>query len=345
VDTDLGHYEVAIDMGNRNTSHTQVAELIGRGKRVLDVGCWTGDLGRLLLTRGNTVSGLEIDAAAAERAAADFEVVVADLNVAPASEHFEAGSFDVVVFADVLEHLMDPVQVLVDATKLLAPDGKIVISVPNVGHGSVRLALLQGRWNYTATGLLDATHIRFFNRENLLSTFGEAGLVVEDLRGTIADPLDVEVVVDSDRLPPTVVEWVRHQRDALVYQFVAAARLPRDDDPVTAAEVPLVPAAPEESVRRRDKYTQRARLDREERQERLNVRDHIIGLEAATATAQAEVAKIARQLKGAQSRLDRKNARIKELSDELRGREHPVDDRQHGGLRDTLSKLRGGPEQ
>ncbi len=346
MEGDTSHYEVEIDLGNRNTSHSLVADLVGRGKRVLDVGCWTGDLGRVLIKRGCQVSGLEIDEEAAEKARADLEtVVVADLEEAPTSEHFPAGSFDVVVFADVLEHLRDPVGVLRDAASLLTPDGKIVISVPNVTHGSVRLALLQGRWTYTDTGLLDATHIRFFNRAGVLEMFTAAGLIVEELRGSTADPLDVEVVVDADRLPPSVIEWVRHQRDAMVYQFVVSARVAPAGEVAVTTDVPLEPAVPEESIRFRDKFTARSEAELEARQQQLNYRDHILGLEAAAATAQSRAARAERQLKGAQKRLERKNARIKELLAEVSMLQRDLGQRRPAGVRSALGRLRRGPGQ
>ena len=345
MDSDLSHYEVDIDLGNPNTSHALVADLVGRGKRVLDVGCWTGDLGRALIARGCRVSGLEVDEDAAEKARADLEtVVVADLDTAPTSQHFPAGSFDAVVFADVLEHLRDPVAVLADAATLLGPDGKIVISVPNITHGSVRLALLQGRWVYTDTGLLDATHIRFFNRSGVLEMFAAAGLVVDELSGSIADPLNVEVVVDADRLPPTVIEWVRHQRDAMVYQFIASAHIALPGEVLTPGETPLVPPVAEETVRIRDKYTARSDADLESRQQQLNTRDHIIGLEAAAATAQSRVARAEQQLKGAQKRLERKNQRIKELADQVARLQRELDERPDS-VRGALGKLRRGHDQ
>jgi 2-polyprenyl-3-methyl-5-hydroxy-6-metoxy-1,4-benzoquinol methylase len=346
VDSDLSHYEVDIDLGNPNTSHSLVADLVGRGKRVLDVGCWTGDLGRVLTARGCEVSGLEIDEEAAEKARADLErVVVADLDLEPVSRHFPAGSFDAVVFADVLEHLRDPVGVLRDTAPLLSPGGKIVISVPNVTHGSVRLALLQGRWKYTDTGLLDSTHIRFFNRVGVLELLASAGLSVDDLRGSIADPLNVEVVVDADRLPPSVVEWVRHQRDALVYQFVVSAQVAPEGQAAAPTELPLVPAVAEESVRIRDKFTTRSELELEARQQQLNYRDHILGLEAGVATAQSRAARAERQLKGAQKRLDRKNARIKELAAQVSMLQRELDEQGPNAVRNAFSKLRRGNDQ
>ena len=120
----MADYAVEIDVDNLNTSHGLIVDLVGSGRRVLDVGCWTGDTGRVLLARGCTVSGVELDAEAAEIARADLEqVVVADLDASALTELFPTGSFDVVVLGDVLEHLADPVRVLTDAASLLAPGG------------------------------------------------------------------------------------------------------------------------------------------------------------------------------------------------------------------------------
>jgi 2-polyprenyl-3-methyl-5-hydroxy-6-metoxy-1,4-benzoquinol methylase len=339
----MSRYAVDIDLGNPNTSHSIVVDLVGRGKRVLDVGCWTGDLGRALIERGCRVSGLEVDEKAAEQARVDLEtVVVADLDVSPASALFAAGSFDTVVLADVLEHVRHPAAVLSDVATLLEPDGRIVASIPNITHGSIRLALLQGRWTYTDTGLLDSGHVHFYSRAGVLELFSAAGLIVEELSATLADPLEVEVVVAADRLPASMIEWVRHQRDALVYQFVVSARVARDEDGAASADVPLVPAVPEESVRRVDKFTQRSAAELEKRQEQLNVRDHIIGLEAAAATAQARAGRAAQQLKTANNRLARKNERIQGLADKVRALEKELADGSEPSGGGGLGRLRRG---
>ncbi|MER6941699.1 class I SAM-dependent methyltransferase, partial [Nocardioides sp. NPDC000441] len=298
----MSHYAVEIDLDHRNTSHVQVIDLAesavsaGSGKRVLDVGCWTGEIGRILTERGCTVTGIEIDLEAASLAEKVLErVVVADLDATPLTEIVEPGSFDVVIFADVLEHLVDPRAALEQARDLLAPGGQVVISIPNVTHGSVRLALLQGRWQTTDTGLLDRTHIKFYSREGLLQLFTEAGYAVEDLRGTTADPLNVEVSVDPGLLPEVAVEWVRQQPDALVYQFQLAAR-PLADGEVAPAAPELVQAAPADEVRLRDVHTQRFE---EVTRSRLATRDHILGIQASANSAQARVGTLSKQLREA----------------------------------------------
>jgi 2-polyprenyl-3-methyl-5-hydroxy-6-metoxy-1,4-benzoquinol methylase len=203
-------------------------ELVGGHKSVLDVGCATGYLAQALVERGCTVSGIEYDSEAAEQARPHLDqLVVGDLNVLDLSAAFEGRTFDAIVLGDILEHLPEPNEILARLSGLLAPGGSVVLSVPNVAHGSVRLALLQGSWDYRDLGLMDRTHLRFFTRATLLAMVRSAGLVAVDVRATTLDPLDGEVTVDVDRLPAGVVDWVRHQPDAVSYQFVV--RAVRDD--------------------------------------------------------------------------------------------------------------------
>lgn len=308
-------YAVEIDLDNMNTSHTQILDLVGRDRTVLDIGCWTGDVGRALIRQGCRVSGAEIDPRAAEAAALDLDrVVVLNLDTDRLSDHFPDGAFDVIVLGDVLEHLMNPVAALKQAARLLSSEGRFVVSIPNITHGSVRLALLQGTWRYTETGLLDQTHIKFFSREGLFQMARDADLIVDDLRATLADPLSVEVVVDGSRLPAAVVEWVREQRDALAYQFVFSARPMSAGEELT--EPALTTAARPEAVRVRDEHTEAMAADLEVRRSLLTVRDHIIGLEASATAAAARADRTA----GRARRLRERLTEAKKLNERLRKR-------------------------
>ena len=148
-------------------------------RRVLDVGCGTGQLGRLLKERGHHVTGVELIPEAADEARRWLDhVESADVETA---FPFLPASFDCVIFADVLEHLVDPWRVLRAATELLAAGGCVVASVPNVQNFDVLWRLARGRWDYRARGILDRGHLRFFTLTTIRTLFAEAGLTVAHL--------------------------------------------------------------------------------------------------------------------------------------------------------------------
>ena len=90
----------------------------------------------------------------------------------------EGTGYDVVLCLDVLEHLVDPAGALA-ALRGLAPRGRALISLPNVAHWSLRKELLRGRWEYTESGLLDRTHLRFYTLDTARSLLSQAGWRVE----------------------------------------------------------------------------------------------------------------------------------------------------------------------
>jgi 2-polyprenyl-3-methyl-5-hydroxy-6-metoxy-1,4-benzoquinol methylase len=217
-------YDTDVDLSNRNNSHTLMVELIGGNKRVLDVGCATGYLARALRERGCTVSGFESDPEAAEEARPHLDrLVVGDVERTDLAEAFGEERFDVVVFGDVLEHLRDPLPVLKAAKAVLAERGSVVASIPNIAHGSVRLALMAGRFDYQPLGLLDSTHLRFFTRASIEALFREAGLAPLDVRRTTAGFFDTPLPLQEAELPPEVVDAVMADPESRTYQFVLRA--------------------------------------------------------------------------------------------------------------------------
>ncbi|HWC26500.1 MAG TPA: class I SAM-dependent methyltransferase, partial [Solirubrobacteraceae bacterium] len=138
--------------------------LLPPGGRVLDVGCASGGLLALLRPHAAHLAGVELSPSAARAAAR-----VADRVVCGALEDpqlpFEPASFDLVVLADVLEHLVDPAAGLARAAGWCRPGGAVLVSVPNVAHWQARLTLLRGRWPQRASGTFDAGHLRWFTRD------------------------------------------------------------------------------------------------------------------------------------------------------------------------------------
>ena len=222
---DATRYHCQVDLSNKNTSHAQLIRLTGRNKKVLEVGPATGYITEVLVQRGCGVTCIEKDPAAAELARRFCERMIVgnveelDFEVALGEEQF-----DVVLFGDVLEHLVEPGAVLVKVARVLAPGGYVVASVPNIAHGSVRLALLRGEFRYSESGLLDRSHLRFFTRETLADLFRDAGYAIMQWRDIEGNPFGNELGLREQDYPPHLAQSIRSDQDALTYQFVVKAR-------------------------------------------------------------------------------------------------------------------------
>jgi 2-polyprenyl-3-methyl-5-hydroxy-6-metoxy-1,4-benzoquinol methylase len=142
------------------------------GKDVLDAGCGFATTSQHIQKLGNRVTGVESSPDAVKVARARIaEVIEADLQ-----QFSTDRKFDVIIFADVLEHLAWPIGVLRKYAAMLKDGGSVIVSLPNVGLWSVRLALLSGRFHYDDTGVLDRTHLRFFTRSSAVEMLRAAGL-------------------------------------------------------------------------------------------------------------------------------------------------------------------------
>jgi methionine biosynthesis protein MetW len=160
-------------------AHRLVLDRVPDGALVLDVGCSTGYLAAEMAKRGCRVVGLEANPVAAAQARERCErVIVGDVED-PAVRADLPREIDRLVLADVLEHLRDPWTVLEDLRELLAPEGRVIVSIPNIGHWSARRALARGRFPYAEHGLFDRTHLRFFTRATARELAQRAGFVVE----------------------------------------------------------------------------------------------------------------------------------------------------------------------
>ena len=157
-----------------------------RTQALLDVGCGTGRLGASLKALGiPRVVGVELNERAAEEARAALdEVVVADVERDRLP--FEDASFDCIVYGDVLEHLTDPWTTLAGQRRLLSAGGAVIVSIPNVAYWRNVLNILRGRWEYTESGMLDATHLRFFTWSGIEQLLEQAGYRIERVKTPIA---------------------------------------------------------------------------------------------------------------------------------------------------------------
>ncbi len=152
-------------------------------RRVLDVGCATGAFGALLKqSRKIEIWGIEPVQSAAAKASARLDYVI-NGPFEPGTK-LPLGTFDCIVFNDVLEHLVAPEQALRYAKVLLSRGGVIVASIPNIRYlGVLWRLVLQGRWEYEESGVLDMTHLRFFTRSSIVKMFESEGYSVESISG------------------------------------------------------------------------------------------------------------------------------------------------------------------
>lgn len=198
-----------------------------RGLRSLDVGCGAGALSRALKSAGAAhVAGIESDAAAAARAREHLDVVV-EGSVLDAVLPFDNGEFDLIVFADVLEHLPDPDAALRRCLPLLSDEGRLIVSVPNMRFWLMLWRLAADRWEYAEHGIRDRTHLRIFTKHSLLQMIAAHGFTVETLARNIRlfdDQSDIgrAGALATRAVVATVARWPF--RDLLAYQYVVVAR-------------------------------------------------------------------------------------------------------------------------
>jgi SAM-dependent methyltransferase len=154
------------------------AAVPAHAKRVLEVGCARGRLGHELKLQDPSryVAGVEQDPIAAQAAGERLDDVFV-LDVQTDIPPIETGSLDCLLLGDVLEHLLDPEDVLRRYRDLLANDGVVLVSVPNIQHFSVVKSLLRGDFMYQPSGLLDGTHLRFFTYMSFAKLMLDAGFL------------------------------------------------------------------------------------------------------------------------------------------------------------------------
>jgi len=187
----MKHANSNLGLPNQEFSYYQnvrgeLAEFVDKGhNRILDVGCGAGYFGAYLKSqnRASEVVGIEIDLSAANEAATKLDrVLLANLNQSTINDvlsDFDKASFDYVICADVLEHLIDPWTILAELAAFLKPGGRIIVSLPNVRHWSVWLPLIfKGCWEYRKSGIMDKTHLRFFTRATGLKLISGADIRV-----------------------------------------------------------------------------------------------------------------------------------------------------------------------
>ncbi len=228
-----GPYAGLVAAHGLSHAHRLALSAVPDGTRVLDVGCSTGYLAAELTVRGCRVVGVEADPEAAAEARERCDLVIVGDVEDPAVRDELPRDMDAVLLADVLEHLRDPWAVLAALRETLAPGGRAVVSVPNIGHWTARRALARGRFPYADHGLFDRTHLRFFTRASARELAERSGFAVErEEPATASLPLESYLrrrLGGTEHDPPPALAAARSRLTALrpelfAFQFVLTLR-------------------------------------------------------------------------------------------------------------------------
>lgn len=208
---------------NDTGSHGKLLSQIRPNSTVLECGCAGGYMTKYMKEQLNCrVYIIEYDREGFDSAKQYAEDgICADLTKDGWYSKFRGMEFDYILLADVLEHLPDPLAVLQKAATLLKESGTVLVSLPNIGHNDVVVKLLQGNWDYTATGLLDDTHIHFWGINNLAAFFQKAGLHITVLDATTVPTMHTEQYADGQfPADENIYAVIKDRREGEVFQFI-----------------------------------------------------------------------------------------------------------------------------
>lgn len=236
-------YDYAWDPDAENNTAASIYALARQGgPRVLDIGSGPGLIAsRLATVDGKQVVCVDCDAEALADAQAGGvqETHCVDLGAPDWFASLAGRRFDVVVLADVLEHLYSPAALLeaIRDNDLLADDGHLVVSIPNAAHESVLAELMTGHFRYTTTGLLDSTHVRWFTLDSLSTLLGSTGFMTTRVHRTLRT---VEAALQAGAEDRARVASLRQELTAVRREAAQAkARVVRLQERLDAARSPL----------------------------------------------------------------------------------------------------------
>jgi 2-polyprenyl-3-methyl-5-hydroxy-6-metoxy-1,4-benzoquinol methylase len=168
-------YDRGVRTSGLSETHKYILSQVSPESTILELGPATGYMTREFVAKKCVVDAIEVNPGDADIARPYCRTMIVASAEDPSVFDQLKDKYDVVVMADVLEHLRSPEIVLKNVHGLLRPSGFVLVSLPNVAHWRMRLLLLSGKFEYTETDLCDRTHLRFYTRKTGLELLQNAG--------------------------------------------------------------------------------------------------------------------------------------------------------------------------
>lgn len=218
----MSKYNFRIDKIDPNTTHGMILSKIKPGSEVLECGCATGYMTKYMTEQmGCVVDVIEYDEEAIQQAEQYCrKSFCGDLNYYQCWDRFKESRYDFIMFADVLEHLTKPMRALMKAAELLKPEGRIIVSIPNICHNDIVLRMVNDLFCYTDMGLLDNTHIHFWGLRNFIQECDQIGLHVAECNCMGRETGKTEQALPSDVVDKDLLKILKEREFGEVYQFV-----------------------------------------------------------------------------------------------------------------------------
>lgn len=219
----MGNYNFKLDLQEHNTM-SYIDSYIAGESRVLEFGAANGRLTRYLSReKGCRVTIVEVDAQSGGEAAEFAESAFLGPETGDINHlvWYDADNkFDYIIFADVLEHLPEPEKILALCKDMLLPEGRILVSIPNIAHNSILIGLYGDEFEYDEVGLLDKTHIHFFTYHTFYRMIERLGMSIVDQQAVYSSVGWNEIKNSYADVPHTVELALRRRKSGSIYQYV-----------------------------------------------------------------------------------------------------------------------------
>jgi O-antigen biosynthesis protein len=215
-------YKYNIDL-NENNASSIILKSIKNGADILEIGTASGSMTQYLKENLNCkVYGIEYNETDANIAKKYLQhLLIKNVEEIDFQSEYQNITFDTIILADVLEHLQNPLNLLKKIKPLLKENGEILISIPNVSYIGVVLNLIDGKFEYNQTGILDETHIKFFTLNSFTNLINQSNLFIESIDRVNINTSKSEFRTDIKKYPNQVIDYIISKNsEAFTYQFI-----------------------------------------------------------------------------------------------------------------------------